>query len=283
MNEEKYQPKNWKDRGPRVPIGCFSVFVMMTVLVTFALVVFGGTWGYFFRAESNSTDAKLSTTNRVALEKGAVTVDVGYFTDELGWIDDSSELKEGMKYFYDKTGVMPYLWITDEIDGETEPKSNDFSNYANKLYDELFEDRDGKIDEAHLLVLFHEYYSGEYTTYYIAGRTAQSVIDEEAGEILLDQLDRFYESDLDDEEYFAKVFTTTADSIMKITRPNWYYPGILALVLGISFIVLSIAKARHDAKKDQAMLDKEILNTPLEKFGSKEAEELARKYEEINK
>lgn len=283
-NTEPREKKNWKERGPRIPIGCFSVMVMMVLLITMACVVFGGIWSYMFGAQKGDSDVTLSTKAREPLSKDAVTVDVGYYTDELGWISNKSTLTDGMKYFYEKTGVMPYLWITDTIHGEVEPKSNDFSNFANETYEELFKDRNGNIDEAHLLLIFHEYYSGEYTTYYIAGRTAQAVIDDEGGEILLDYLDRYYsDSSLSDEEFFSKAFRSAADSLMKVTRPNWYYPAILAIAMGIFFIAFAILKARSAAKKEQAELDKQILNTPLEQFGSREAEDLAKKYQDSSK
>lgn len=51
-----------------------------------------------------------------------------------------------MKHFYDKTGVQPYVYITDTVNGSQYPSSSDLQNYANDLYDELF------TDEAHILL-----------------------------------------------------------------------------------------------------------------------------------
>ncbi|MBQ1580374.1 MAG: hypothetical protein IIZ86_04515, partial [Firmicutes bacterium] len=133
-------------------------------------------------------------------------------------------------------------------------------------------------------VIFHEYYDGEYTVYYTAGIQAQSVIDEEAGEILLDYFDRYYyDSSKDNSEYFGAVFEEAGNAIMKVTRPAWYYPTITVGSVLIVLAVIVLMRMRAKNKKEQDERDKEILNTPLETFGDTEttqkAEELAKKYE----
>ena len=272
--------------GPRVNIGCLYSFLLIVIVLTLMAVVFGGLWAGFYGEQNSSSqsDVTYSTTQREPLPANAVTVKNGYYTDELGWITKKSTLESGMKSFYEDTGVMPYLYLTDTVDGETSPKSNDFINFANTTYDELFTAANGQVDEAHVLVIFHEYYDGEYTVYYLAGVQAQSVIDDEAGEILLDYFDRYYyDSSKDNSQYFAAVFEEAGEAMMKVTRPAWYYPTIIGGVLIVLLAVIAIITLRAKKKKEQDERDKEILNTPLETFGDTEttqkAEELAKKYE----
>ena len=272
--------------GPRVNIGCLYSFLLIIIVLTLMAVVFGGLWASFYGEQnaSSQSDITYSTTQREPLPANAVTVKNGYYTDDLGWITKKSTVENGMKSFYDATGVMPYLYLTDTVDGETSPKKNDFINFADATYDELFTAANGQIDEAHLLVIFHEYYDGEYTVYYTAGVQAQSVIDEEAGEILMDYFDRYYyDSSKDNSQYFAAVFEEAGAAIMKITRPAWYYPTIIGGIFIVLIAILAIFRIRAKNKKEQDERDKEILNTPLQTFGDTEttqkAEELAKKYE----
>lgn len=276
--------------GPRVNIGCLYSFLLIVIIITLMAVVFGGLWSALYGEQNSNSqsDITYSTTKREPLPSDAVTVKNGYYTDELGWITSKSKLESGMKSFYEATGVMPYLYLTDRVDGEIVPKKNDFMNFADAKYDELFTASNGQIDEAHLLVIFHEYYDGEYTVYWLAGKQAQAVIDDEAGEILMDYFDRYYyDSAKDNSEYFAAVFKEAGASIMKITRPTWYYPTIISGILLIVLAVIAIFALRAKAKKEQDKRDQEILNTPLETFGDNEttvkAEDLAKKYETVYK
>lgn len=276
--------------GPRVNIGCLYSFLLIVIIITLMAVVFGGLWSALYGEQNSNSqsDITYSTTKREPLPSDAVTVKNGYYTDELGWITSKSKLESGMKSFYEATGVMPYLYLTDRVDGEIVPKKNDFMNFADAKYDELFTASNGQIDEAHLLVIFHEYYDGEYTVYWLAGKQAQAVIDDEAGEILMDYFDRYYyDSAKDNSEYFAAVFKEAGASIMKITRPAWYYPTIISGILLIVLAVIAIFALRAKAKKEQDKRDQEILNTPLETFGDNEttvkAEDLAKKYETVYK
>ena len=276
--------------GPRVNIGCLYSFLLIVIIITLMAVVFGGLWSALYGEQNpnSQSDITYSTTKREPLPSDAVTVKNGYYTDELGWITSKSKLESGMKSFYEATGVMPYLYLTDRVDGEIVPKKNDFMNFADAKYDELFTASNGQIDEAHLLVIFHEYYDGEYTVYWLAGKQAQAVIDDEAGEILMDYFDRYYyDSAKDNSEYFAAVFKEAGASIMKITRPAWYYPTIISGILLIVLAVIAIFALRAKAKKEQDKRDQEILNTPLETFGDNEttvkAEDLAKKYETVYK
>lgn len=244
--------------------GVFFAFLLICILIS----LFAG------RGGSSGTDITKSTIQREALPKGAVT-ETGYVTDELGWIRSESKLTAGMKDFYQKTGVQPYLFLTDTVNGENRPSSDDMDTYANRLYDELF------TDEAHVLVLFHEYDPGRYSTWYVCGSQAKTVIDSEAADILLDCLDRYYyEDSLEDEAYFSKAFQEAGKRIMKVEKSLW--PGVLGIfgILGILGLGYFWWKKSKEQKNREAEQTERMLNTPLETFGDTEVENLKKKYDE---
>lgn len=256
--------------------GCLTTVVLLFIVIVALVIIFSflnmGA-GTVVR-ESGDDSITKSTYQREPLPAGSVN-ETGYFTDELGWIGSRTTLTNGMESFYRETGVQPYLYITDTVNGTRSPGEADFEAFASELYDELF------TDEAHILVIFHEYYSSDYSTWYLCGVQAKTVIDQEAADILLDYLDRYYYyDDLSDEEYFARAFSDAGERIMTVTKSPWIP---VLIVLGVLLIVAVAFVWWRKAKKQkniEAQQTEEILNTPLETFGSTEAEELSKKYEE---
>lgn len=210
------------------------------------------------------------------MPRGSVN-ETAYYTDESNWIDNKTELEKGLKNFYTKTGVQPHLYITGSINGDNDPSPEEVAVFAENLYDELF------TDEAHLLVVFFEFYSEEYITRYVGGTKTKTVIDQEAADILLDYLDRYYYAgNLTDSQYFSKAFDDAANRIMTKYRPPWI--SAVVAVAGIIIVILLFKwwKKSKDQKLKEAEMDERILNTPLDQFGdtSDAAENLSKKYEE---
>jgi hypothetical protein len=178
-----------------------------------------------------------------------------------------------MRYFYKKTGVQPYLWITENLGGSKDASWDEIEAAMEGLYKKEF------TDEGHLIVLFYESRPGEYKTAYLAGSAAKAVIDEEASRILLDYLDKYYYDNMGEEEYFAAVFTKSAERIMTVTTdPKLviaFIVGGLAFLAIISIVVFKALKHRR-LKRQQ---DIEILNMDMSKMGEDEAARLAQKYE----
>ena len=75
-----------------------------------------------------------------------------------------------MEAFFKKTGVKPYLYLTDNVYGSTEPSDKQMDTFANSLYDKLF------TDENHFLLVFQEY-GDYYMTWYVSGSDAAEVVD----------------------------------------------------------------------------------------------------------
>lgn len=197
--------------------------------------------------------------------------------DELGWIQDKRQVEQAMDYFYEKTGVQPYLLITDTLDGMGGDITDGQAEAAmENLYESLYE------DEGHMIFTFMEYASSRYITWIYTGIAADSVIDEDAREIFLNNADRYYtDSSLSDEEFFAKVFRASADTIMKdskkqmaIARMCVIASVLMAVSLAGGFLAFKVAAERRKETEEL----KEILKTPIGSVTSPEEEELLRKY-----
>ena len=249
-------------------MGCVTLPVMLIfcaiiLIATIAVIVPSG----------GSNSITPSTVNREPLPRGSV-VETGYYTDELGWIGNQTTLTTGMRNFYNKTGVQPYLYITDTIAGSHNPTDAQVETFMNQLYDELFR------DEAHVLVVFFEY-NEQYTTWYLCGTQAASVLDTEAMDILLDYIDRYYYYDnLNDEEFFSRAFNDAAGRIMSVTRSPWIpvliVAGVLVLVI-IAFMWWNKSRQQRNLEAEQTQ---QILNTPLETFGDQSVTDLEDKYKD---
>lgn len=207
--------------------------------------------------------------------EACVTVDE-WIDDRSGWLsNDEQEVIKSMNYFQNKTGVQPYLLITDNINGKGgDITDSEAEDYLAKLYDSLYR------DEGHMIFTFMEYADSEYITYLYTGTAADSVIDAEARGIFLDKADYYYsDSSLSDDEYFAKIFEKSADSIMKDRNTL----SRVMLFLAAAFTIITILFAfgeilfRIQVKKtEEAKTLKDIVNAPL--GSTPEETELEEKY-----
>ena len=111
-------------------------------------------------------------------------IDEWYQDDWGDWIDEpgeEGELIAGLQYFYNKTGVQPYLWITGEEGGDYKSEGS-LEELSESKYKELFGE-----DEGHVIIIFREYpnESSNYICTVTPGYDAETVVmDEEAREIL---------------------------------------------------------------------------------------------------
>lgn len=253
--------------------GCGSLFL---VLIVMALIV-------FFLSSVNSggstggTSITRSTVEREALPAGAVN-ETDYYTDATApnWIENSTEMNDGLRHFYNETGVQPHVYITDEINGSRTASMQEVETFANNLYDELF------TDEAHLLLIFYEGVPNQYMTYYVTGVQAKQVIDDEAANILLDYIDRnYYDGSLNESQFFSKSFRDAADRIMEVTTSPWIPVFVIAGVVILIFLLFTWWRKRKEQEGIKAKQTEDMLNTPLDTFGTRsEADDLAKKYDD---
>lgn len=220
---------------------------------------------------------------REALEQSAATR-TGWYEDTDGdWIHDASRLTRGLEHFYDKTGVQPFVYI---LPNGTTTSVSDLTARAEELYDQLFS------DEGHFLLVFCDDGNGSYNCGYAVGSAAATVMDSAATNVLADELNYAYANAGTDEEVFSDAFYSTADEIMSETRtveggePDYSGLVVPAVVIvgGVAVFGGAYAWKRHkaaaaekEAKRKKEVED--ILNTPIEKLGDKDVEDLAGKYE----
>lgn len=254
--------------------GCLTpLLVVVVILVVLALI--GGVSDEVSGTNAtSSTTIGASTVEREALPPSA-SRETGYYTDEEGWFSRPSSLEKGLKYFYKKTGVQPYVYVVGSSHGTTLSALQAFSD---ETYDALFD------DEAHYLMVFYDNGSGGYTWAYTVGSQAKTVMDQEANEILADYIERYYsDNTITDEEFFSLSFEKTADRIMTVTKPAAAYVmpvvGVVAVLL-IGFIWWrAVVKARQKKAEQTAR----ILETPLEEMGDPDLQDLEDKYTKKDK
>ena len=229
--------------------------------------------GWSSSNSSGSGNIVASTVKRVALPtEGYVETD--YYTDNVGMIQNKTVLLAGLKNFYHKTGVQPYVYIVSSY-GD----SASLEDYTKNLYDQLFK------DDRHFLVVFL-YDKGEdkITGFkYVVGTAANAIIDQEAQDIFNGYLDRYYyDNSLTYEQFFSKSFNDTAEHIMSVTTSPWIP---VLIVLGVLLVLVLIFVWWRKAKKQkniEAKQTEDMLKTPLHKFEDSEedeAEKRARNYD----
>lgn len=239
-------------------IGVFAIVTLFMVF-SFMVPIIGSVSG-----EGPGSITK-STVDREPLAAGSVN-ETEYYSDELGWVQNKTKFLSGLKHFYEETGVQPYVYITGELNGTARPGNRAMKEFADELYSKLF------TDEAHLLLLFIDGYDengqGGYSDYYIAGSQAKQVIDDEAGDILLDYIDRYYyEADTED-ELFSDAFEDAGNRIMEKT-PNY----TMRIIGGVIVVVILIAavfviKGIRKNNKEKAEQTQKLLDTPIEEIKS---------------
>ena len=217
--------------------------LLVVVLIIWSVVVSSCTVSGKTSSGGSSAEIQTSTIRRERLNSSSL-VNVGWYTDNLDWIRDPDKLEKGLAYFYKRTGVSPYLYLTEDAEGVLAPTAAQLDAFAGELYDTLFR------DEAHFLVVFQEH-NGVYNTRYVCGLEARAVMDDEACEILLDYLDAYYFGDYDDEEYFSKAITDAADRIMDTKVPVSVYVTGTAVVIGIGVLVWLVWKKLHAYKEEK--------------------------------
>lgn len=242
--------------------------ILMTIMVIFSAML-------FWNAASARKDAASHPVREKLAESACITEDV-WIDDSVDWLGNDASVKNAMKYFQEKTGIQPYLFITDNLGGKGgEITDQEAEAYLDKLYDSLYS------DEGHMIFTFMEYAPSQYITYLYTGTAADSVMDSDARNLFLDCADRYYaDSSLSDEEFFEKIFIKSADQIMEDTAGHAKAALLYALCGAVILIVMAaglIFFKIQEKKTAEAETLKEILNAPVGL--SPEEEELKNKYQ----
>ena len=265
-NEPQRAPQN----GGKSNSGCSTLFVILAIVLV-AVVLFNVV-SCSMGISSSDSGITSSTVTREALPAGAV-VETAYFTDDdHDWIDRPSHLEDGMRHFYQMTGVQPYLYI---LPNGTTTSIQELTQLAEALYGQLF------TDEAHFLLVFCDDGYGSYNCGYVVGSQAKTIMDSEAIDVLADYLDRYYNDlSLTEEELFSQAFAHTADRIMTVTKSPLVPAAACFAAAVIAIVVYLVLQKRREQREREQQRMEEILSTPLEQFGDQHVENLAKKYED---
>ena len=231
-----------------------------------------------------------STIQRRALPSDQCVKTDTWYQDDTGRIISAGEadyIIAGMEYFYEKTGVQPFLWVTSCYDGINSNITyyRERAERAEKLladkYEELF-----KSDGGHVLIVLSD--SRQFTTSYFwycypGGNAKMQVMDDEAVQILLDCLSYMFDP------YSAhpgltidNAFVKAANTIMKDQTFQSYAVAVVivgALILITIICISSIRKsgkenvayhktlkAREEARKEEAIADQKQADLDRKKY-----------------
>ena len=240
------------------------VFLMVVIMISNTNSTRSNTTVEKVNTTNGMRDITTSTVNRTPLNSADVVESDLWFDNKAGWDIRTSVLTKGMKEFYKKTGVQPYLIITTEINGIGEYLlDSEAVEYLEQQYDTLFH------DEGHLIYAFMEYSENRYKQYIYAGNKASAVIDREAQEIIYDYADALYTTNLEDDEYFRDIFVKSADRIMvkTVTKEDNRNTTIIVIgviivaIIAVAGIVLIQKRSREKASEYQKILDTPMNNT----------------------
>ncbi len=246
--------------------GCATIFLIIFITMFVMMIassLAGGTGGGSITA---------STREREKLPASAVQKTAYYKDLDGDWIHNSSKLEEGLKEFYDETGVQPFVYI---LPNGTTESVGDLSAVAEAQYPKLFQ------DQGHFLLIFCDDGYGGFNCGYWVGSQAQVVMDEEAVSILQDYLSYYYaDTSISEEEIFSLAFARTGQRMMTVTKSPLIPIIVGFLVVAALLIIYAIIKKRKEAAAEQAAQTEAILNTPLDTYAAHELDELAAKYDE---
>lgn len=256
--------------------GCITTFIIIFIL--FAII--GGIGRGM--SSNGSTDVR-STEKREKMSTAGVNYSNTWFIDEAGWISNGKQLRNGLESFYQKTGVQPLIYIYDYDGTNAWNNANAAKEIAEKLYAKIFEG-----DEGHLLFVYFacpndgpDIMEGNYLV--ICGKKTETVMDENAQEILMSQYKYYYEEPgLSIEQFFSKTFSAAGKAIMKGPM-NKRLMVIIIVAIIATVIIVSLSfkwwKAKKAQKNKEAEDLEKILSTPLETFGKTDADDLKEKYD----
>lgn len=262
------------------PGGCLTqlvVFVIVLVIIGFVLLPDGG----------STTDIPQNTVQRTAL---AGQVDKsGWYEDGVSWIQDERTLVSGLETFYKQTGVQPYVLFV-PYDAQYWSDSNINAKAADAYLESYYKAH--FTDEAHFMFAYFETQNDTRSEMdgafrYLSGYAADTIMDSEALKIFWGYFNQnYYDTSITLESMLANTFASTAERIMSAPTNGWDFAKtgvVVVMVIGVAVCMVIIVKVRAKRKKEHEAYTESVLNTPLDKFGTDEADELSKKYEDNDK
>lgn len=245
--------------------GCLTPFILIIAV----LFIFNFAWrsvpGTNNQTAVQTVQINSSTIEREPIQAGLVN-ETPYYVDNLAWINDQSTAEDGLRYFYEKTNIQPVVYITDNLDGNTNPSPDEIDAFAGRLYDELF------TDEAHLLLVHFENYEDyqyEFSYHTVYGAQAKVLMDNEAEDILFDYIDYYYLQDtneVSEEQLFSGAFRDTADRIMSVTRSPWIPVAMIVGGIILVYLLYNFWRRAMTKPEDKATTTTEEKKENLDEF-----------------
>lgn len=242
-------------RGPIFPGGGFggpggcSTIILLVIIILAVISCVAPDWG----SSRQDIDVTVSRTERTAVTGTKTYSD--WYLDELGFIDHDTDLIDGLKYFYSKTGIQPYVMLLDYDESLWDGgnwNEDAAEQYLAQVYADTFS------DNGHLIFAYFacendtEDMDGMFYFYY--GSAAYSIMDDEAETIFWSYFDMNYNNlDLSIAEFIGQTFEETADNIMHVgTSGNSTLIKAAAVfaVICAAAIIIGIVVAKRAAKKD---------------------------------
>jgi hypothetical protein len=252
------------------------VFIVLMILMTYSINSLN---------TQNSTKVSKNTTQRTALS--GVVSKTDWYEDNIGWVTSKSTLISGLEKFYKETGIQPYIlfvpYSTTYWSGTTLQTSK-ADQYLEEVYSEKF------TDEGHFIFAYFQCANdsksemdGEFR--YLSGYSADTIMDSEAISILWGYFEKnYYNTSLSLEKMISNTFEETAESIMSKPTNAWDVAKVVIIIVAIIIVILiiyKIIKNKNSRAKEKEEYTKEILDKPLETFGT-DTSELEKKYENNN-
>jgi hypothetical protein len=203
--------------------------------------------------------------------------------DGDNWFSSSEEkeLAKDLEYFYDKTGVQPYIVINGPRDYGNLTAESAMDDFASDWYDANID------NETTFLYMYFAPRNGNSSEIgYMAvvnGKQVSSIMDSEATEIFWNYLDKYWNQYDSDEtvEMFNQTYRHTADTIMTRSTTGADVGMVAVKVLAIAgaiFFVFLFVRENNRRKHEEALETERILAQDLHTYAEEDASNLADKY-----
>lgn len=243
---------------------------LLIVLLAIVLMIGVSLFGVYRSLPKN-------TTNREPIVSG-YSFSSDCIEDEIDWIASKKTMLVGMKKFYDKTGVQPYVILYPfdaNIATDEEREQNTY-----EIYDRKFGER-----EDIFLYVYYDDYNIDGLSTYVVGNNARSVMDDEAMDIFWQYFDNYWYGSQyasgEEDEMFSAIFEKVADSIMtkSKTGADVIIASIIALVvICCSITIVVLVKSKHARERQKAEETERILRADIDSLISSAEEDLLNKY-----
>ena len=268
------------NRG-RQKAGCGVEVVVIIIFIVIALMIMGDSMG---GTAGMSVDR--STVERTAIRSTAPGDSLVYF-DDTGdnWFTNARAMENGAREAYRLTGVKFGIWVANDINGNYNPSDAVLDEFANALYEVLFED-----SRDHFLLVLIDLGNEYFAARHVIGGSALTVFDPEAIDIFYGYLDYYWHAGsarYSESEMFGHTLQKTAERIMSVTPSAlsvimpWIFglTVIIIVFVGINAAIKSNTK-RKLAAAEQDRAAAELLNTPIAGLDTNPTDPLLDKYKE---